>query len=378
MDTTGIGIIGCGNISSIYLNNIPTFKGLKLAGVADINREAATAQAEKFDVPVYGVDELLARDDIDIVLNLTIPDVHVAVSRRIIEAGKHVYSEKPIGIDFAEAAALVAEAKSRNLSIGCAPDTFLGAGGRLARKMIEDDVVGSILSGTVFIMSHGHEHWHPNPEFYYTVGGGPVLDMGPYYLHMLISLLGPVARVRSIATSGFSERIVSSDGPRKGDHIPVKTPTTMHALLEFKSGAQIMFGASWDVWAHGHKPIELYGSKGSLRVPDPNHFGGDVETTFEREDWVLHDTSHMPMGAQNWPLDAHDRANYRAAGVAELASHIRTGTPHRSSGDLALHSLEIMLAIVNGDPDSGPVDILTQIEQPAILSEKDAQSLFAD
>lgn len=377
MSTTGIGIIGCGFISSIYLTNMPLFKGLEMRGVADLNHDNAVAQGEKFGVPAYSVDELLARDDIGIILNLTIPDVHVEISSNIIAAGKSVYSEKPLGVDFEAAKELVAQAKAAGQSIGCAPDTFLGAGGRLARSIINDGSIGNILSGTVFIMSHGHEHWHPNPEFYYQHGGGPVLDMGPYYLHALINLLGPVARVRSIAASGFKERIVTSEGPRTGDSIPVETPTTMHALLEFKSGANIMFGASWDVWSHGHLPIELYGSKGSLRVPDPNFFGGKIETAIERGDWTEHETGDMPMGKLNWPEDKPTLANYRALGIAEMAAHIQNGTPHRSSGDLALHALEIMLAIVEGSADGGPVEIQTALDQPAILAEDDAQALFA-
>ncbi|PCJ88120.1 MAG: oxidoreductase [Hyphomicrobiales bacterium] len=377
MDTLGVGLIGCGNISSIYLNNVPTFQGLELRGVSDIAPEAAKAQGAKYNVPVFTVDELLARDDIDIVINLTIPDVHLAVSMDILRVGKHVYSEKPLGIDFAEAKKMVAEADKRGLCIGCAPDTFLGAGGRLSRKLIDDGLVGDILSGTVFIMSHGHEHWHPNPGFFYKHGGGPVFDMCPYYIHALVNLLGPVKCVRSIATTGFAERTVSADGPLKGKKVAVETPTTMHALLEFISGANIMLGASWDVWAHGHLPIELYGTKGSIRVPDPNFFGGAVETLIGREDWVKHQTASMPMGALNWPLDKPDRANYRSLGIAEIAAKVRSGSPQRVSGNLALHTLEVMIAIVDGNADGTPVEIATQIPQPAVLAEDDAQALFA-
>lgn len=371
MSTLGVGIVGCGNISSIYLHNIPKFSNLSLRGVSDINAESAKAQAERFSVPMYSVDELLARDDIDIVVNLTTPEVHVSVSRQIVAAKKHVYSEKPLGVDITEARHLMNEAQTNGCYIGCAPDTFMGAAGRLARQLIDNDTVGNILTGTVFIMGHGHEHWHPNPEFYYQNGGGPMLDMGPYYLHSLINLLGPVARVRSVASTGFDTRTATADGPNKGNVLKVETPTTLQAILEFTSGASIIFGASWDVWQHSHPLIELYGSKGSVRVPDPNHFGGNVEVCVGRDDWTEHSSSSMHLGHNNWPLAKPDRANYRALGIAEMADAITQGKPNRSSGQLAFHTLEVMLAIVNGNENGLPTSIESTVERPDVLTEND-------
>ena len=377
METLGVGLIGCGNISGIYLRNIPLCRGLEIRAVADAKPEPAEAQGRKFGVPAVSVDTLLGRDDIDIVINLTVPDAHAAVITEALSAGKHVFSEKPLATDLEAARATVAEAEARNLRIGCAPDTFLGAGGRLARRIVDEGAVGDILSGTAIFMSHGMEHWHPDPEFFFKPGGGPVLDVGPYYIHALVNLLGPVARLRSVTATGFAERLVTANGPRKGDRIPVETPTTALAILEFKSGAQILFAASWDVWKHGHTPIELYGTEGSLRVPDPNFFGGVVEATERGGDWTAHDSSAMPMGAPNWPADAPRNANYRALGVAELAHSVRSGDAHRSSGRLALHALEVMVAIVTGSADGRPVEIATQTDRPAPLSEAEAATYFA-
>lgn len=377
MDTLGVGLIGCGNISGIYLRNVPRCSGLEMRGVADARPAAAEAQGKAFGVPAMSVDALLGRDDIDIVINLTVPDAHGPVILEALSAGKHVFSEKPLATDLETSRSIVAEAESRSLRIGCAPDTFLGGGGRLARNLVDEGAVGRILSGTAFVMSHGMEHWHPDPEFFFKPGGGPVLDLGPYYIHALVNLLGPVAQVRSVTATGFADRLVTAEGPRKGDRITVETPTTAFSILEFKSGAQILFAASWDVWKHGHTPIELYGTEGSLRVPDPNFFGGVVETTEQGGDWASHETSSMPMGAPNWPVDAPKRANYRALGVAELAHSVRTGSAHRSSGRLALHAVEVMMAIITGSPDGRPVEITTRTEQPAALSEAEAATYFA-
>ena len=377
MDTLGVGLIGCGNISDIYLKNVPLCPGLAVRAVADLRPEVAAAQGEQYGVPALSADALLARDDVDIVVNLTVPDAHAAVTADILSADKHVFSEKPLATDLAAARRLVAEAEARNLRLGCAPDTFLGAGGRMARKLVDDGAIGRPLAGTALFMNHGMEHWHPSPVFFFKPGGGPVLDVGPYYIHALINLLGPVARVRSVTATGSAERVVTAEGPMTGQRIAVETPTSAFAILEFAAGAQVLFAASWDVWKHGHGPIEIYGTEGSLRVPDPNFFGGIVESSARDGDWQAHDTGAMPMGAPNWPEAAPRLANYRALGVAELALGVRNGGAHRASGRLALHALEVMLAIDQGDPDDGPVAITTQIDRPAPLAEADAAACFA-
>ncbi len=285
MKELGVGIVGCGVISATYMQNMPLFTGIKLVACADMRADVAKAQAATYKIPALPIDTLLKRDDVDIIVNLTPPNAHFEVSLAALSAGKHVFSEKPLCAMVAHGRTLVAEAKARNLSIGCAPDTFLGAGGRLARAVIDEGRIGRILSGSCVLMSHGMEHWHPDPEFFYKPGGGPILDIGPYYLAALVNLLGPVAKVQARASTGFAERLVSSQGPRNGHRIKVETPTTVMALLGFANGVEIMFTMSWDVWKHGHPPIELYGSEGSMRVPDPNFFGGAVEISQCAGDW---------------------------------------------------------------------------------------------
>ncbi len=338
----GVGIVGCGNISGIYLQNAPRFRGLKVRAVADMRPEVAEAQAKAHGVEALPVDGLLARDDINIVVNLTVPNAHSAVSLAALAAGKHVFSEKPLAVALDLGRKVVAEADARKLKVGCAPDTFLGAGGRLARSLIDQGAIGKPLVATAFVMSHGMEHWHPDPEFFFKPGGGPVLDMGPYYITTLVNLLGPVKRVVATTASGFDERIVTTDSPQKGKRIKVETPTTALALLEFVNGAQVVYGTSWDIWKHNLPAIEIHGTDGSLRVPDPNFFGGEVEVSERGGDWKKHDTSNMPLGAINWPSASPKFANYRAFGVAELAAAIREGRDNRASGKLALHVLEVM------------------------------------
>ena len=380
MAPLGVGIIGCGTISAIYMQNMGRFPGLRLTACADLREDAAHAAAARHGVSARGIDALLASTDIDIVVNLTVPAAHFAVSAAALAADKHVFSEKPLCAESEQGRMLVTQAGRRGLKLGCAPDTFLGAGGRLAREIIDSGAIGKVLSGSCFLMSHGMEHWHPDPEFYFKPGGGPILDMAPYYLAALINLIGPVASVKARASTGFPERIVAAAGPRKGHAIKVETPTTVMALVRFVSGADIMFTMSWDVWKHGHPPIELYGTEGSLRVPDPNFFGGVVEYTERGGDWISVDSSERPFGRPNWRSPAWaatmpDRANYRCLGVAELAGAVSGGAPHRSSGALASHVLDAMHAILRSGQHGGEVEIESRVERPAAFSDLDAAAL---
>jgi predicted dehydrogenase len=377
MRDIGVGLIGCGNISTIYLKNAARVPGVQVRACADLRPEFAEAQGLKFGVDAVPVDTLLGRDDIQLVVNLTVPSAHSAVSLAALAAGKHVFSEKPLAVDLEFGRKVVEEAERRGLLLGCAPDTFLGAGGRLARRLLDDGSIGRVLAGTAFVMSHGMEHWHPDPEFFFKPGGGPVLDIGPYYITTLVNLIGPISRVQAVTATGFDERIVTAEGPRKGHRIAVATPTTAFAILQFASGAQVLFGASWDVWKHGHAPIELYGTDGSMRVPDPNFFGGVVEVSERNGDWVAHDSAGMPLGAINWPDDAPRVANHRALGIADMAAALRNGHANLASGRLALHVLEVMDAILRSGATGTPVSIATEIPRPPSLAEKDAATLFA-
>ena len=373
---TGIGIIGCGNISSAYLRLASLFKGIEMRACADVSMAAAQARAKQFGVRADTVEDLLKAKDIDIVVNLTVPAAHHAVSRAALDAGKHVYSEKPFVLSLKEGQDLARRAAKKGLRIGSAPDTFLGGAHQQARALIDSGRTGRITSGVCHVMSHGMEHWHPNPDFFFKPGGGPVLDLGPYYLTNLVQLIGPVRRVAALTSIPAKQRIIASK-PRRGKTIEVETPTTVHALLEFASGAVVTFNASWDVWSHGHPPMELHGEKGTLNVPDPNFFGGDV--TFAaagKTTNVLPAYSH-PFAVANETSGAGPVANYRAAGLADMANAISTGRPHRCSLELALHVIDIMTGILKSGETGRFVEMSTTCERPAAMSPKDAGALLA-
>jgi predicted dehydrogenase len=285
MTSIDIGIIGCGNISHSCLKGAARSQQVRVKAVADLRMEAAQERAAEYGVQALTVDRLLADQDIKIVINLTFPVAHAPVSLQVIEAGKHVYSEKPLATSHAEAQALARAAAAKGLWVGCAPDTFLGAAHQACRRAIDVGRIGRPIAGSVFFGTHGMEHWHPNPEFFFKRGGGPMLDVAPYYIAQLVNMLGPVARVAGQATMGSATRTVGS-GPLKDSIIKVEVPTTVHALLTFVSGASVTITTSWDVWQHRRLHFEIYGSEGSMLVPDPNFFGGEPLVTERDGDWT--------------------------------------------------------------------------------------------
>ncbi|NTG75429.1 Gfo/Idh/MocA family oxidoreductase [Agrobacterium rhizogenes] len=357
MEKVGIGIIGCGNISGAYLKAMKSFPILDIKGVADLNRELAEAKAAEFGLKAVDVAALFADPSIEIIVNLTIPKAHVAVGLQALDAGKHTYSEKPLGINFAEGKKLADAAAAKGLRIGAAPDTFLGGGHQTARAIIDEGAIGIPVGGTATFMCPGHERWHPNPAFYYEVGGGPMLDMGPYYITDLVNLLGPVSQVAGFTVTPRKERIITNE-PRNGEHIPVHVPTHVAGVMAFASGAVVQIGMSFDVAGHKHVPLEVYGTEGTLIVPDPNHFGGEVE--------------YLRKGGQFEGREVtapYADGNYRSLGVADLAHAIRSNRPHRANGSLALHVLEVMEAFQTASDTGRTVTISTQTERPAPLSE---------
>lgn len=354
MTALGVGVVGCGVISEIYLGNTGLFPQIALRAVADLNPEAARAKAEAHGVPAMTPAELMARDDIDIVLNLTIPAAHVEVGLAALEAGKHVYSEKPLAGSTADARRLAETAEARGLRIGCAPDTFLGGAHQSARALLDAGRIGTPTAGTATLMLAGHERWHPNPDFYYAgPGAGPLFDMGPYYITAMIALLGPVRRVTALAARGRDSRIIAT-GPRAGQSVPVETPTHVTGVLEFAGGALVQIVTSFDVKAHGHAPLELYGTEGSLVIPDPNRFDGTVR--LYRTDWQDQPITH-----------AHGDGNYRGLGLAEMAAAITAGTPHRASGTLALHVLEVIETLLASAESGQAIALRTSCERPAAM-----------
>lgn len=376
MSVLGVGIIGCGNISTAYFSLAPLFKGIEIRACADLNSAAAEARADEYGVRAETVDGLLSADDIDIIVNLTIPDAHYSVTTQILEAGKHAYSEKPVVLTLEEGKALRDLATQKGLMVGSAPDTFLGGAHQQARAHIDSGAVGTITSGTAIVMSHGMEHWHPNPDFFFQPGAGPVLDVGPYYVANLINLLGPVKRVAALTSMASQTRTIASE-PRAGETIPVDTPTNVHALLEFEQGATITMLSSWDVWAHQHSKMELYGTGGSVYLPDPNFFGGTVSAGGAEFSEVvpLPDWDH-PFGVNNQEENGKGRANYRAAGLADMAMAIMDRRDQRCSLERALHAVDVMTSILKSGETGEFVAMSTTCSRPAALGIAEAEALL--
>ena len=354
MERVGIGIIGCGNISEAYLKAAATFPILDVRGVADLRPEAARARADAFGLTAMTVDALLADPSIDIVVNLTVPAAHVEVGLRAIEAGKHVHSEKPLGLGTKEARSLLDRAADRGLRVGCAPDTFLGGAHQTCRKLVDEGAIGRPVAATAFFMCPGHERWHPNPAFFYAAGGGAMFDMGPYYITDLVNLLGPVERVAGMTARSRDQREITSQ-PLAGQTIQVEVATHVAGTLRFVSGAVVTIAMSFDVPQHRHAPIELYGTEATLLVPDPNRFGGAIEIGRNKA-WSERSVEHI-----------YADGNYRIIGVADLAHAIRSGRLHRASGELAYHVLEVMEAFQTSSERGTHVAIKSRPQRPAMV-----------
>lgn len=361
---SNVGVIGCGNISDIYLTNAQWLNNIHVTGVTDLRQEMAQAQAEKYSIgTVYGsVDEMLADPAIDIVLNITHPAAHGDVALAAVNAGKSVYSEKPLTLSREQGKALVAAAKEKNVLVGCAPDTFLGAGHQTARKLIDDGVIGNLVSANAFMMGWGMEMWHPNPEFYFKPGGGPMFDMGPYYLTDLIFMLGPIAAVSGMVTTGRKQRTITSE-PLNGTVIDVEVPTHVSGLMQFKSGAIGTMIQSFDAAGSKLPRIEIHGDAGSISVPDPNIFGGEVllRKGGERE-WVSIEHSHP------YP------ENSRGLGLADMANALQNGESHRANGDLAYHVLDAMHAFHDSAENGQHIALESSCNQPEPMSTQPSYS----
>ena len=356
MDKVGIGIVGLGNISAAYLKAAQNFPVLDIRAVADLNPDVSKARGQEFGLRAVALDDIFSDPSIDIILNLTIPRAHVEVGLRAIEAGKHVYSEKPLGIAFAEGKRLVDAAARKGLRVGSAPDTFLGGSHQTARHVVDSGALGQIVGGTAYFMCPGHERWHPNPAFYYDQGGGPMLDMGPYYITDLVNLLGPVKQVLGVATMLRQTRTITAK-ERAGEVIPVHVPTHVAGTLIFDSGAVVQVSMSFDVAGHRHLPLEIYGTDGSLIVPDPNHFGGQVELLEKGGEW-----KDVATDQPYWD------GNFRSIGLADMAAALVTGRAHRCNGELALHVLEVMEAFGTSAETGKAVSMSTTLDRPEPLS----------
>jgi predicted dehydrogenase len=354
MKPTQIGIIGCGNISGAYFQAGQTFRNLEIVACADLDLARAKAKAEEFKIPkACTVKELLADRDIEIVVNLTIPKAHSAVALAALAAGKHVYGEKPLAVTRQEGHKILAAAKAQKLRVGSAPDTFFGGSIQTCRKLLDDGWIGKPVAASAFMLCPGHESWHPAPEFYYDIGGGPMLDMGPYYLTALINLLGPITRVSGSARTTRTERMITSQ-PQHGKLMHVKALTHYATTLDFAQGAIATMIMSFDCHAAQLPRIEIYGTEGTLSVPDPNTFGGPVRINRGKE-WL------------DVPLTHGYTDNSRSIGVADMANAIRAGRPHRASGELALHVLDAMEAAADASRKGKAVMLTTTCQRPAAL-----------
>lgn len=358
MKKINIGLIGCGVISDIYLKNCNSYEHLEVMAVSDLDQKRAEEKAQQYSIPsVLTVDELIHHEDIDIVLNLTPPGGHYALCLQALNAGKHVYVEKPLSVSVPEAQELIDTAKEKGLLIGAAPDTFLGAGLQTCRALIEHGAIGQPVAATAFMMSRGPEQWHPNPAFFYQAGGGPMYDMGPYYLTAFISLLGPVKRVTASAGMPFLERTIMS-GEDAGKKIPVHTPTHISGNVEFESGAVGTIITSFDVQASKLPFIEIYGTEGTISVPDPNTFGGPVVLKQKGSDeWVEQE------------LVSDTVENSRGIGIADMAEAILENRPHRASGEQAFHVLEIMHGFHEAASLGKHYDMQSTYNRPAGVNE---------
>ena len=355
-DKVRVGLIGCGNISPMYFKWCRFFEILDVVACADLDLDLARARAEEFEVEKgCTVEELLRDGNIEIVINLTVPKVHASVNLQILEAGKCAHTEKPFAVDKAEGQAVLDLAQAKGLCTGGAPDTFLGGGLQTCRKLIDDGWIGEPVAATAFMAAHGPEGWHPNPDFFYQKGGGPMFDMGPYYLTALVSLLGPVRRVTGSARASFSQRVITNPEQRTGERIDVEIPTHITGVMDFASGPVGTIVTSFDVWSHNLPRIEIYGSEGSLSVPDPNTFDGPVRV--------------RRAGQQDWhevPL-THSADVGRGIGVADMAYGLRSGRPHRASGELAYHVVELMHSFHEASETGSHVMIESQVQRPAAL-----------
>ncbi len=367
MESLRIGVIGCGNISSIYLENLAKFEGTTVVSCADLDIARAQASAEKYGVPrAQSPEELLASDDIDLVLNLTVPKAHSEVNLSALEHGKHVYVEKPLSLDRTDGKRQIDLAREKQLLVGGAPDTFLGAGLQTCKRLIDEGAIGEPTGVNAFMLCHGHESWHPSPEFYYELGGGPLFDMGPYYLTALVSLMGPISHVQSLARATFPERTITSQ-PKQGKVIEVETPTHIAALLHFETGAIGQLTTSFDVWHHTMPHIEIYGRDGSLGVPDPNGFGGPVKI--------------RKAGQSDWEevqVTGPYSQNSRGLGVLDMAYALCRGREARASGALAFHVLDVMQGILEAAETRSGQAISSRANRPASIAPETPEGVLLD
>ncbi len=362
-----VGLVGCGMISRAYAEKLNALPFIELAACADLDADRARALADKYGIPqALAVDALLADPGIDVVVNLTVPQAHVEVSRAALDAGKSVYSEKPLGLVLDEGRSLVEVAEKSAARLGCAPDTFLGGGLQTCRKLIDDGAIGEPLGANAFMLSPGPESWHPGPQIFYQRGAGPLFDMAPYYLTALVMLLGPARRITSSARITHAQREIGSD-PLRGKMMDVEVPTHVASVVDFESGPVATLVTSFDVQASRYRNLEIYGTEGTLSVPDPNTFGGPVQVRRSyRHEW------------QDVPITHANTVHGRGIGLGEMIVAMKSGRAHRASGELALHVLDLMESSIRASETGAHLDLSTTCQRPAALPPRLDDDAFDD
>ena len=378
-----VGLIGCGHISETYFRGHDYFNNFQIVKCADINEENAKKCSETYGITACSVEDLVNDSEIEIILNLTIPRAHFEVAKQSLEKGKHVYSEKPMAVNFSEGQELLELSKSKGLYIGNAPDTFLGGGIQKSIELINKGKIGNVRLGSAIFAYPGVQSYHPNPEPWFANNeGGPVMDMGPYYLTALVNLLGPAKSVHGISTKVFEKRVIGI-GPKKDQEFEVECPTSYLVNLEFHNDAFIQITLSFDVVAHQRNHIELYGDKGSMIVPDPNMFGGSVMTCNDDSgQWQEHKADEMPLGKIN--INSHSgranesatNANYRGVGLSEMAYCIENNLYHRCNGELSLHVLDIIKSTMKAADTMTPQEIKTTCKKSDFFTLEEIQKIL--
>ena len=348
----GVAVIGAGNISKAYLDNLTVFPDLKVHVIADLFEDAAQARAKEYGIPAWGgVDAALNHPDVEIIVNLTIPAAHVEVATAAVNAGKHVWTEKPFSLDRESGLTLLKTADAAGIRLGCAPDTFLGAGLQTARRIIERGDIGTPLTALTMFQTPGPESWHPNPAFLFAHGAGPLFDMGPYYITALVQAFGSVRRVAAVGSKAKETRVVGS-GPKAGEEFPVEVPTHVSAMLQFESGASSHSVFSFESPRLRMGFVEITGTEGTLEVPDPNYFDGDLKL------W-------RPGAEEPETIPATGPANGRGMGVLDMARSLRAGVPHRAQGALAYHVVDTLVSIA----ESAETGTFVGVDSSAVTSQ---------
>ena len=378
-----VGLIGCGHIAETYFRAHRYFNNFKIIKCADINHANALKCAKTYKIKALSVKDLLKDEEVEIILNLTIPKAHYQVAKQSLLNGKHVYSEKPMAINFKDGLDLVKIAKRKKLYIGNAPDTFLGGGIQKSKELVEKNILGKISLGNAIFAFPGVQSYHPNPEPWFAKKeGGPVIDMGPYYLTALVNLLGPAKKVTGSIMEGVKRRTIGI-GPKKNKTFKVECPTTYLSTIQFENGTIIRLTLSFDVIAHQRNHIELYGSEGSMIVPDPNMFGGSVYVCNKLGDpWKEYKTNKMHLGKINIRSqssranESPTNANYRGAGLAEMAYSIENKKINKCNGELSLHVLDIIQSTMKACKTNKPQVIKTTCKKPSLFQTKDIKKIL--